>query len=68
MLKYPPTYQRVATLALRCGLGWEATRLCEAYASTPRWRWVRRLKLERQILLVTLADECYRAGVRTVQK
>lgn len=29
----------------------------------PRWRWVRRFHLERQLFVAQLAYECYRSGV-----
>lgn len=61
-LKLPPNYQALGTLALQGDLIEHAHSLRDAYDALPRWRWLRRYHLERQMLLITLAIDCYNAG------
>lgn len=55
-------YAFVREVARRGSLSGYLFSLEQYRATLPRWRWFRRLHIERQIMLVRLALDCYRAG------
>jgi hypothetical protein len=55
-------YQRIATAALAGDLLDMTNGALRELQRTPRWRWLRRIHLERQVLLLNLAFECYKTG------
>jgi len=62
MLAYSPLYQSLASDAYNGRLQRRCESLQDKYDATPRWRFLRRFHLERQLIVATLAEEIYRVG------
>lgn len=56
-------YDGMRTLAQQGDLLGGLRRTMEYYATIPRWRIIRRLHVERQIMFLELAAYCYEMGI-----
>lgn len=58
----PPLYVALLYLAQRGTLPMKVQAIEDELKELPRWRWIRRLHVERQLFVAQLALECWQAG------
>lgn len=61
-LKLPGVYQDLLSRAYRGQLQRHCENLQDAIDELPRWKWLRKFHLERQLLAAVLASEAYMIG------